>query len=324
MKKNKGFTLVELLAVLVILGIVALVSIPAITGSLKSYKYTLYETQIKNIENAARVWGSDHIYELPNDENSSEEVTYSKSVTYPSNYKRLFITLGDLQNEGYIDKELKSVKSKGNKEELISPDMIIVIEKSSNKLEYTVIDGQLATFDIGDAVSISLNDNTKEEFFVIEDNGSKKIKAILKNDSLVTNSSWCGEECVDNQTGAITINKKLEQLNWSNALKVRLITVDEVFNVLYELRTDPSKIPFIFGTNGAYWTNTIVDNNYAYTIAKSNGYALPSNVSNTDKAEGLKTIENSFIGTQAVKTSIKQLNKIRPVVEIDKKYVNVN
>lgn len=313
MKKNKGFTLVELLAVLVILGIVALVSIPAITGSLKNYKYTLYETQIKNIENAARVWGSDHIYELPNDENSSEDVTYSKSVTYPSNYKRLFITLGDLQNEGYIDKELKSVKSKGNKEELISPDMIIVIEKISNKLEYTVIDGQLASFDIGEEVSISLNDNTKEAFFVIEksDANSKKIKAILKDDSLVTNSSWCGEE-------------KLEQLNWSNALKVRLITVDEVVNVLYELRNDSSKIPFIFGTNGAYWTNTKVDNDFAYTIAKSNGYALPSNVSNINKAEGLKTIKNDFIDTQAVKTSIKQLNKIRPVVEIDKKYVNVN
>ena len=49
MKKN-GFTLIELLAVLVILGLIALVTISTVTGTLKSYKNSLYQNQLDNIE----------------------------------------------------------------------------------------------------------------------------------------------------------------------------------------------------------------------------------------------------------------------------------
>ena len=102
MKKN-GFTLIELLAVLVILGLIALVTISTITGTLKSYKNSLYQNQIDNIESAARVWASDNILKLPDDENSTEICEYKDYNNCPDSYYKLILDLSDLQNGGYID-----------------------------------------------------------------------------------------------------------------------------------------------------------------------------------------------------------------------------
>ena len=53
MKNNKGFTLVEVLAMLVVLGIIIGVTVPNITGILNSQKTNLIaEDGIKMIENA--------------------------------------------------------------------------------------------------------------------------------------------------------------------------------------------------------------------------------------------------------------------------------
>ena len=55
--KNNGFTLVELLAVLVILSLITLITVPIILGVLNSSKKNLNDTQVKAIENAAQNWG---------------------------------------------------------------------------------------------------------------------------------------------------------------------------------------------------------------------------------------------------------------------------
>ena len=53
MKNNKGFTLVEVLAMLVVLGIIIGVTVPNITGILNNQKTNLIaEDGIKMIENA--------------------------------------------------------------------------------------------------------------------------------------------------------------------------------------------------------------------------------------------------------------------------------
>lgn len=60
MKKNKGFTIVELLAVIVILGIVMTLTIPAVTNSQSAAKQKAYETKINNFENAAIIYAQDN------------------------------------------------------------------------------------------------------------------------------------------------------------------------------------------------------------------------------------------------------------------------
>ena len=56
--KNKGFTLVELLAVIVILGIILLVVMPSVTGILNRSQNRLNDEQEQAILNAARQWGT--------------------------------------------------------------------------------------------------------------------------------------------------------------------------------------------------------------------------------------------------------------------------
>ena len=62
---KKGFTLVELLVVIVILGLIALVVYPAILGVINNSKQKASENQEKIIENAAKKWGLENSSKLP-------------------------------------------------------------------------------------------------------------------------------------------------------------------------------------------------------------------------------------------------------------------
>ena len=125
--KKKGFTLAELLAVIVILGLIAVITIPAVTKTLGETKGNLCEDQLKNIKEAARLYGSDHLLDLPSKDGQSFQ-----------------ITLGDLQNGGYIEKELKNPKDS----KMVDPNLAITITKQGKKYKYDVenfCDGQSNT-----------------------------------------------------------------------------------------------------------------------------------------------------------------------------------
>ena len=66
MKENKGFTLAELLAVIIILGIITTITVPIVTNQIDKNKTKLCVTQYNNILNAARSYGADHLLELDN------------------------------------------------------------------------------------------------------------------------------------------------------------------------------------------------------------------------------------------------------------------
>ena len=112
MKKRKGFTLAELLAVIVILGIITSITVPIVTDQIDKYKTKVCVTQYDNILNAARSYGADHLTEL------------GKSKT---------ITLKTLNDGGYIDaSNLKDPVTKNT----ISQDLKIIIEKVGKKYKY--------------------------------------------------------------------------------------------------------------------------------------------------------------------------------------------
>ena len=63
MKKinNQGFTLVELLAVIVIMGILLVVAVPAVLSFSQNIKNDMFCTKVETAEKAAQLYGQDNI-----------------------------------------------------------------------------------------------------------------------------------------------------------------------------------------------------------------------------------------------------------------------
>ena len=64
--KNKGFTLVEILAVIVILALLLTVAVPSIIGISNKIKTDMYCSKVNDIKSAGKIYGEDYIDELNN------------------------------------------------------------------------------------------------------------------------------------------------------------------------------------------------------------------------------------------------------------------
>lgn len=116
---KKGFTLAELLGVIVILGLLTLLIVPTMNKILKGNRQTLYENQLHSIEKAAKDFSLKNMGTLP--EQEGDFIT---------------ITLGDLKKGGFIQNEVRNPLTK----ELFPNDLEIRISKESNDYVYEVIE----------------------------------------------------------------------------------------------------------------------------------------------------------------------------------------
>lgn len=65
--KKKGFTLVEILAVIVILGVIMTITLPKVLDIIQDSRNKTYEEQIRAIEQAAQMYVTTHSYDLDSD-----------------------------------------------------------------------------------------------------------------------------------------------------------------------------------------------------------------------------------------------------------------
>lgn len=65
MKERNGFTLVELLGVLVLLAVIGVITIPTISRIISNSKAKAIKAQEQTIMNAAKSWGADNVEQLP-------------------------------------------------------------------------------------------------------------------------------------------------------------------------------------------------------------------------------------------------------------------
>lgn len=148
MKKN-GFTLVELLCVIVIVSVLAIVTLPLITNNLKANKNSIYDSIINKILNATTSWALENTNSLPDE---GEEIK---------------ITLGLLQSAGLISTDLKNPKT----DALFPADMTITIQyvkssKDNEKLKYSTYDGNYL-FRVNVDTGTEIKD-IKDEYTIIE------------------------------------------------------------------------------------------------------------------------------------------------------------
>ncbi|MBR1416322.1 MAG: type II secretion system protein [Bacilli bacterium] len=71
MKKN-GFTLVELLAVIVIMALLLTIAVPAVIGIANSIRANMFCSKVDNIESAAKTYGNDYADMFENASDSFE------------------------------------------------------------------------------------------------------------------------------------------------------------------------------------------------------------------------------------------------------------
>lgn len=93
MNSKKGFTLVELLGVIVVLSVIAVIITPIITGVLKQQRESLYNSQIKLVIDAARNYVMDN------------------SDTLNINEYGITILTSDLYDKGYINRDVKDPRN---------------------------------------------------------------------------------------------------------------------------------------------------------------------------------------------------------------------
>ncbi len=124
---KKGFTLAELLGVIIILALIAMIATPAVTSLLNNSKKKLCETQVSYIITAAKNWGADHLLQLPDE---GETLT---------------ISLSELIQQGYIqgDKDAATEEEKlkiinPNTKEYFEPDPTVIIQKAGKSYTYTI------------------------------------------------------------------------------------------------------------------------------------------------------------------------------------------
>lgn len=186
---KRGFTLVELMAVVIILSVIGLIAIPAVDKVIKDNQNKLYQAQINSIDDAAKTWSNNHVNLLP--ESSSEAIS---------------IPLILLKQEGLLPVDFKNPKT----DKKFYDNMYIDITFEKNSYNYNVIeDSGDRYFDI-DGASIVL----KETYNYDSTNQSPTCDVIIFEDG---NSSVSTLQASYDSSGNLTISYK----NFSVVRKAR-------------------------------------------------------------------------------------------------------
>jgi len=133
-KVNKGFTIVELLAVIVILAILGTIGTISVNSYISASRNKSLEMQYDRIGKAAEAYSSKHIFDEIVVSSTCSLASNNCCTKMPSDGEECYITLSDLINEKFID-EVKDPKNGG----LISSSTLIKIRYVNNQFVTEVI-----------------------------------------------------------------------------------------------------------------------------------------------------------------------------------------
>lgn len=125
---KRGFTLVELLGIIVVLGIIAVIVTPVIQRTLEQNEDTVYKTLMKQIEGNAKDYLTVNTDKLPQNEGD-----------------RVSIKIGDIKKEGLVQINIKNPKTNN----IISNESYVMVTKEGNNYRY-----ETSIYDLTDASEV--------------------------------------------------------------------------------------------------------------------------------------------------------------------------
>lgn len=154
---KKGFTLIELILVILLLSVIALISVPVVTGIISDAKEKSYNQQINSILSSARTYMTKNASKLPaEDENvnaciSIEDmqragILESKDVSnplYKEGCEEDLLKDAEKKKEGKTDEEISQIESEVLEEisfcksESLSGVVFVRWSEDTNKYKYS-------------------------------------------------------------------------------------------------------------------------------------------------------------------------------------------
>lgn len=110
MKNNKGFTLVELMAVIVVLALIITIAVPSAISISHKIKLKMYATKVDMIIDSAKLYGQDNPSAL-----SNENACSSSNLTVKTLIDTGYIKKDDIEDEGYVLNPINSESMNGYK-----------------------------------------------------------------------------------------------------------------------------------------------------------------------------------------------------------------
>lgn len=128
---KKGFTFIELLAVIAIIGFVLLIAIPSIRYADKKVHEKAYNTKLSLIKSAARDYGDDYKEVILYSSSGSTYTDEETGTSYPS----VTVTVRDLLNNGYLtkDNDIKKTDILDPRNDQSMLDKVIIIYIKNNR-----------------------------------------------------------------------------------------------------------------------------------------------------------------------------------------------
>ncbi|MBE6138723.1 MAG: type II secretion system protein [Firmicutes bacterium] len=116
---KRGFTLVELLAVIILLGALSLIVVPVVGKIIRENKEQAYQTNIQMIEAGARAWAAENVFTLP---------------TSIDDY--IDLTICDLEKSGKIEIDVKNPKTG----DILFKDSYVRVIKTESGYDYNYVE----------------------------------------------------------------------------------------------------------------------------------------------------------------------------------------
>ena len=129
---KNGFTLIELIAVIIVIGVLSVIIVPIAQKGLDKNAEDALQIQKENIEKAAKDWSLKNVKRLPG-----------------VGYGPLNIKLGQLKSEGYLPVNLKNPKTSS----ILSDESYVMISNNSGDYEYDDYEYDVYLYDIPNQVN---------------------------------------------------------------------------------------------------------------------------------------------------------------------------